>query len=568
MTENKVCQNCKKDFVIEADDFGFYEKIKVPPPTFCDRCRLQRRLVWMKGLDLFKRKCDLCGEEKLSMYAADAPYTVYCSKCWWSDTWDGKNYAMVYDSSRPFFEQWNELLHKVPLLGLSIDSFSSTTSPYTNHTGHAKNCYLIYYSDQVEDSAFGFQYTRAKNVYNSGTIMDSENCYDSSHVYKSSNIVCAVGNNRSCYDCFFIRDCEGCHDCFGLSSGRNKAYVFLGEQLSREAYEARMGEIDLGSHTQYEYWKNKVEEYFKTVSPRPVWDTLSQDVSGSYVFHSKNVHESYDVVDSEDSKFLMLIKTGKVKDSYDYIDWGENAERIYESLTVGGNANSVFFTHESGHHLSNIEYGKLMGWGSNYTFGCIGLRKSEYCILNTQYIKEEYEKLRAQIVADMKSHPYTNIQGHTYSYGEFFPPEFSPNAYNDSFASRFFPMTEEAALAKGLHWYIPEAKEYAVTTKAADLPENSKDASETVLKEVIGCTSCNRGFRIIPQELQYLQQHVLPLPHQCPFCRVWSKIERWVANMTLHDRTCGKCSVVFKTHYTEEQAPVILCKDCYQKEVF
>ena len=33
--EQKNCQNCKKDFVIEPDDFLFYEKMKVPAPTFC-----------------------------------------------------------------------------------------------------------------------------------------------------------------------------------------------------------------------------------------------------------------------------------------------------------------------------------------------------------------------------------------------------------------------------------------------------------------------------------------------------------------------------------------------------
>ena len=26
-TENRICQNCKKDFAIEVDDFSFYEKI-------------------------------------------------------------------------------------------------------------------------------------------------------------------------------------------------------------------------------------------------------------------------------------------------------------------------------------------------------------------------------------------------------------------------------------------------------------------------------------------------------------------------------------------------------------
>jgi hypothetical protein len=33
--ETKNCQNCKNDFTIESEDFKFYEKIKVPPPTWC-----------------------------------------------------------------------------------------------------------------------------------------------------------------------------------------------------------------------------------------------------------------------------------------------------------------------------------------------------------------------------------------------------------------------------------------------------------------------------------------------------------------------------------------------------
>src|SRR3989338_3264744 len=118
-SENRICQNCKTSFTIEPDDFSFYEKIGVPSPTFCPECRLQRRLIWMKGLDLFKRKCDLCGEMKISMYHPDAPYVVYCTKCWWSDKWDFNEYAQEYNHVKTFLEQWDELLHRVPLLGLS-----------------------------------------------------------------------------------------------------------------------------------------------------------------------------------------------------------------------------------------------------------------------------------------------------------------------------------------------------------------------------------------------------------------------------------------------------------------
>src|SRR3989338_7876517 len=59
-SETKNCQNCKKDFTIEPDDFGFYEKIKVPPPTFCPECRLIRRLVWRNERISFPCIMNLC----------------------------------------------------------------------------------------------------------------------------------------------------------------------------------------------------------------------------------------------------------------------------------------------------------------------------------------------------------------------------------------------------------------------------------------------------------------------------------------------------------------------------
>lgn len=33
--EIKICQNCKNRFIIEPEDFAFYEKIGVSAPIFC-----------------------------------------------------------------------------------------------------------------------------------------------------------------------------------------------------------------------------------------------------------------------------------------------------------------------------------------------------------------------------------------------------------------------------------------------------------------------------------------------------------------------------------------------------
>lgn len=564
-TETRICQNCKSDFNIEPEDLNFYEKIHVPAPTFCPSCRLQRRLVWMKGLQLFKRKCDLCGEMKFSMYEPDAPYTVYCSRCWWSDKWNPMHYSMDYDSSRTFLEQWNELLHKVPLLGLSVDKETGETSPFTNHVGKSKNCYLIYYSEHNEDCMYGYYLKESKNILNCSPIMNSENCYDCGNTFKCFNLV-GSRNVRHDLDSYFLYDCDNCTNCFGSVNLRSKSYVFFNEQLTKEEYFDKLKEIDLGSYKNYVHWKSKALEHKKKYPPKPNYDDFSTNSTGSYCFESRNCKECYEVLGAEDSKYLMLIKQGKVKESYDYTDWGYNAENLYECMTVGEDVQRVKFTHESGFGTFDTEYSKLITGGS-YIFGCVGLNKASHCILNKQYSKEEYDALRKQIIEDMNKNPYKSNCGHEYKYGEFFPPEFSPHPYNDTFASRFFPMKKEEIIKCGLEWHEPEQKEYAVTISSQDLPDNIKDVNESILNEVIGCEKCKRGFRVVVNELNFLKKHNLPLSRNCPFCRIWDKIDLWVKNMHQYDRTCNKCGVEFKTHYTKERAPIIYCKDCYKKEV-
>lgn len=102
--ETKICQNCKQNFVIEPEDFQFYEKIKVPPPTFCPECRMIRRMAFRNERGLHRRTCDATGKDIVSIYRPDAPYQVYEHEYWWSDKWNPTDYGKEYDFNSPFFE--------------------------------------------------------------------------------------------------------------------------------------------------------------------------------------------------------------------------------------------------------------------------------------------------------------------------------------------------------------------------------------------------------------------------------------------------------------------------------
>ncbi len=566
-SENKVCQNCRGEFIIEPDDFSFYEKMKVPTPTFCPTCRLQRRLAWMIGVILFKRKCDSCNEYVFSLYEPEAPYIVFCHKCWWSDKWDARDYALDVDFSKPFLEQWNDLLHKTPILGLSVDTITGNLSPYTNHVGNAKNCYMIFYSDYVEDSMFGFYLSKSKSLLDCSMVWESELCFDCTNGFKNFKLFSSFGNVTQSLDSAFLRDCDNCQYCFGSANLKNKKYVFFNKQYSKEEYMKKISEIDLGSYEVYESIRKKVNNHFKNYIPRPVYDDFSMNSTGSYVFQSKNCKSCFDSSYCQDCKYMMMIKLPKVTDSYDYTEWGENASNIYESITVGCDANQIKFSHESGFGIKNIEYSKL-STGSNYNFGCVSIKKSNYCILNKQYSKEEYFEMVEKIKKHMNDVPYIDKGGRVYKYGEFFPMEFSPHSYNNTFADFFFPKNEIDVKNNNLKYYKFDKKIYPITKKYQEIPDNIKDVTDTILKEVFSCKTCPRGFKITNQELELSRRLNVPLSRQCSFCRVSEKVKRWVNQMKQIQRNCDNCGISFITHYSKIEAQKIYCKKCYQNEVY
>ena len=188
--ETRVCQNCKQDFIIDAQDFDFYTKIKVPPPTFCPECRLQRRLAWRNERGLYRRKCDAPGHEEMiiTMYPPELTLPVYDQKYWWSDAWDPMEFAREYDFSRPFFEQWKDLLYIIPAPALI--NLQDVDSDYCNFTYQSKNCYLNFASDMNEDTAYLYHSIENRDCFDmlgsrknekSFQLVDCEQCYDSEH---------------------------------------------------------------------------------------------------------------------------------------------------------------------------------------------------------------------------------------------------------------------------------------------------------------------------------------------------------------------------------------------------
>jgi hypothetical protein len=587
--ELRICQNCKQNFVIEPEDFLFYEKIKVPPPTWCPECRMMRRFIFRNQRNLFRRKDDASGKDIFASFPQSSPVKVYEHDYWWSDKWDSMSYGRDYDFSRPFFEQFRELFYSVPLFSRSIEQMIN--SDYCDQSGWLKNCYLCFDTGEGENSAYNittFQFKECFDLYQS---THDELCYECVMVDDGYKNFFSVDCDDS-RDLWFCKDMGGCSNCFGCVGLRNKSYYIFNEPYSREEYFEKLKELNLGSFTSLEKLKAKTYELWSKFPVKFMHGQQNINVSGEHIQNAKNVHKSYLVHGGQDSKYIQIAGgwsgEGKMTDCYDHTNFGYNVSLFYEATACGMDSYNLRFCWECWRAVKDLEYCAYCASGNSDLFGCVGLRNKQYCILNKQYSKEEYFALREKIINHMEEMPYKDKQGRIYKYGEFFPPEFSPFAYNETMAYDFFPITEEEAKAKGFSWREPETREFHTTTKAAELPDHINEVDDSILKQVIACASCSKAYRIIQMEFDFLKKMGLPLPRLCPNCRFFERMKQvnppkfWhracqcagvgddrktYQNIGPHFHGSERCPNEFETSYAPERPEMVYCEVCYNSEI-
>lgn len=561
--ENKTCRNCTKSFSVEPEDLLFYEKVSVPSPTLCPPCRLQRRLGWRNERALYKCTCDLCKVDMVSSYTPEHSSPVYCQKCWWSDNWDPTSYGRDYDFSRPFFEQFSDLMNAVPKRTVFSTLYSSLlNSEYTNLVSNLKNCYLIFNSDYDEECMYGTEIENSKTCFDNTMIDGCEqssgcvNCRKCYQTFFSTNC-------ESCVNVWFSKNCTGSTNLFGCANLKNKQYCIFNEQYSKEDYEKKIAEFKTGSAESFKETLKACDEFLIRFPERFMQGRQNTNVSGEYIYNSKDVKNTYIATGAQSCKYSMWLLVPPIKDCFDYTEYGDNAELCYETVTCANGVSNVRFSGFTTNNSRDVTYSLHNASVSNL-FGCTGMRKKEYCILNKQYSKEEYEALVPKIIEHMKS---------TDEWGEFFPLSLSPFPYNDTNAHEFFPMTKSEVESKGLKWRESDARSYKISMTPDKIPDSITETPDTIVNEIISCEhsgscqhQCTTAFRIVPKELEFYRANNLPIPHLCPNCRSYARAERR-RGMSLYDRECAKCSKPISTSYAPERPEIVYCESCYQAEV-
>ncbi len=562
--ETKQCQNCKNDFVIDSEDRSFYEKIKVPAPTFCAECRMIRRFAFRNQNKLFKAKDHFTGEPVFSLVPPDSGAPVVTNEEWYSDSWDGLEYGVDVDFSRPFLEQLRELVKKVPQINLNVTRVIN--SPYSGNANDLKNCYLVFNAANNEDCMYGVGNYDSKQCLDNNDIYTSEFCYGNFWIEKSNR----VRFSEECGDCvdvWFLKNCVGCVSCIGCVNLRNKSYCIFNEQYDKESYKKEVEKMRLDTFLGCKEVQEKARAFWKKFPKKYYQGIKNVNSTGVYVTQSKNVKDSFLVFGGEDLRYVQYVSQPPNKNSYDVSVWGDGIELAYEYSSSGSGIYNSKFLVDCWPNIRDTEYSMHCNSVHN-VFGCAGLKNKEYCILNKQYSKEEYEILVEKIKKHMTDMPYTDAQGLVYTYGEFFPIEFSWYGYNNTMAQEFFPISKETATQKGYPWYEVKRGEYRIDIDAKDLPQAIGDVPDTIIEKVIGCEVCALPFRFQQEEILFLKREQIPLPHKCPDCRYKERVSRRVAPK-LYKRSCMNtgCHNEFLTGYNPSDGDIVYCESCYQQEV-
>ncbi len=570
------CPLCHQPFTIGKDETAFLEKMTftfgktvVHPaePKECPACRLKIRTAHRNERFLYRRKSDLSGKGIVAIFHPEPmrPCTVYAHDEWHSDKWDAITYGRAYDFGRSFFDQFFDLQSAVPKM--AVVTVGNENCEFTTGTGYCKNCYLINSSEYCEDCCYGKLFQKCRSCYDCSYIFDSELCSQCFSVYNCYQ--CRfLSFSKNCNDCQFSLSLLSCKNCFLCSNLERKEYCFRNKQLSKQDY-AR----EIAAYTDsYEKQQEALAELelLQAKSIHRAANILnSEDCTGDYLENSKNCHECFDVSDSQDcTRVTVGVST---KDCFDCSNMYIKPELCFMTLGTIEAYNTAYSLYVF--HSQNILYSENC-FHSKDLFGCCGLKHKQYCILNTQYTKQEYEELVPRIIEHMKKTPYQlsadgaamNPSGASGSWGQYFPQHFSPFGYNESVAHEYMPLTKEEATAMGFHWRetkdeIPEAKKIIA---ARDLPDRTSDVPDDVLNWAITCCVSGRPYKLQKAELNFYRQQSLPIPREHPDVRYDHRMRLKNAR-TLWQRTCDKCGKKTMSTFAEGRSERIYCEECYSE---
>ncbi len=548
-SQTKNCVDCKNEFEIDSEDLILYEKVGLKVPEQCFFCRMkQYSAFWVFG-KFRKGVSDLSGESLITVLPNNSRYPIYKSHEWWGDGWDPMIHGKDYDPSRLFFDQLKELQEKIPRPHQIGER--STSCDWCDDVWDCKNCYLSRSILNSENLSYCYRVVETKDSFDIIYSFNLQNSYDCLLCYDSFNLNFSE-NSKDCIDSYFLFDCRNCQDCFMCWNLRNKKYCIRNEQYTKEEYDKKLKNIKLDSYKNVENLKKEFEDVLKDkVVHRENFNLKTTNSVGNYM---TNCDKCVNVFTWENSQNCRNQLRGlNTKDCIDQLGCWNNEVSGNNSCVTGG----YEIKHSSWSDARYSEYLDLC-IECEYCFGCIGLRKKKYCILNKQYNKEEYENLKNEIIKNME-----NIG----EYGKYLPYSMGICGYNLSNGIIYFSdVTKEEILKKGGYW-SEEDMSSTDGVSSMELPDSILETELDIFKQALICPESKYRFNISQAEYEFHKRKNFALPRLHFDLRILKKAKK-ITTLQSYSYRCFYCQKNIDAYYPPEWGyEKIACEECYKQNI-
>ena len=493
------CSISGQDFLVLEREEQLLKEFQLPLP---DKSALENWIYSAGQAGPFNFQKTICPVTKtpiLTRWSMNGAIIGVAPEWFWSDQCDNTRAGQEYDFSRPFFDQFIEVARKS--YAPSINRVNCENSPYVNACVQLKDCHLCFACENLRESIYCALCSTSTDLLLCSGVSNSELCYsclDCNNIYNSR----FLQDCQNCNDCFWCLDCIGCKNCFqcvGLRQAQDGYYI-RNEKVTAEAWERHFKSLNLGSYHQQLEITAAAEEFFKD---KRDYNTNFKNENCSDVYHvsnSKNCNNVFYSSNCEDCKDIIF--SNNARDCYTAL-WARNSERCY-FVTGVLNAYNCFFCDGAIGNARNNFYSFCCYNGCHDVFGCFFLKTKNYCILNKEYSKEEYEDLLPRVIKHLQS---------TGEWGKWFPPELYQGCYQDSWANyALVELTDQQIKDRGL---LSLKKEQTVNTnEKTELPDDLLLFSEELCEKELFCESSAKPYKISKQELKAFLRQNCPIPRK------------------------------------------------------
>lgn len=551
----RVCALMGEKWFMDEEEIGWYKKFNVPPSKYSPLNRMRIMHGYFIMYNIFYNKHADTGRQMMATIPPASGFRVLEDKEWYERDFSEKGISL--DINRSFFDQLYDLSLSVPLPAhdnivppensIAFLSFGDQDSCLVM-ASRAKRSFVCSNAFDTEDSAEIIMGTNVKESYQT---------INSSNLFRCK----FVQDSRDCQNCYFLFDCRNCEFCFGATNQRHKKYLWFNEQLSKEEYERRLAGVDLLSFKIREEYRKRFADFVQTQAVWPENSNLNtQNSTGEYLEDTIDARECYHVRGGSRDIDHVTWCLGAPSTACAYCGGATGSTDCYYSVGVT-NCHRAFFNMNIVTNSQELEYCTRC-FDCENCFGCVGLRRKKFCILNKQYSEDEYWKtLDALKCRLLESGEYGDIPGLRFSTQHW------------SSLQDLFEIDKATALKLG-------GRDFDLVSQGADgqeiapeiilpletIPDRlSSDDYENLPGKFYFDPLVGRRFSFMKPELAMYQKLEIAPPRQHPRTRLMETY-KWLNKPEFINVVCKKCNkklVVAKNFAFPDRK--IYCHSCYLK---